>query len=219
MINISIQFFGGRGGGGSGGARGGGRSGGGAAGASEQTWDSSHTARQDFYDAGNFKDLTATDFNKNMDKVQGAPVGSTARIRYADKTETYVRKTSGTGWTADTGRTMTNNDVASAAYATTDSKGEAKFDKLYQGNYKLVEVETNPKYILNKAEFDVNVEYNKSSSVSVENEHKKGNIKVYKIDKDNNRVVLGNVEFDLSLGQTEDGKGCFSCCQWSRAGV
>ena len=81
--------------------------------------------------------------------------------------------------------------------ATTDSKGEAKFDKLYQGNYKLVEVETNPKYILNKAEFDVNVEYNKSSSVSVENEHKKGNIKVYKIDKDNNRVVLGNVEFDL----------------------
>ena len=81
--------------------------------------------------------------------------------------------------------------------ATTDSKGEAKFDKLYQGNYKLVEVETNPKYILNKAEFDVNVEYNKSTSVSVENEHKKGNIKVYKIDKDNNRVVLGNVEFDL----------------------
>lgn len=122
MIKISIQYFGGRGGGGSGGARGGGRAGGGAAGASEQTWDSSHTARQDFYDAGNFKDLTATDFNKNMDKVQGAPVGSTARIRYADKTETYVRKTSGTGWTADTGRTMTNNDVASAAYATTGAK-------------------------------------------------------------------------------------------------
>lgn len=81
--------------------------------------------------------------------------------------------------------------------ATTDENGVATFDKLYQANYKLVEVETNPKYILNKAEFDVPVEYNKTAKVDVENEHKKGNIKVYKIDKDNNRVVLGNVEFDL----------------------
>jgi uncharacterized surface anchored protein len=81
--------------------------------------------------------------------------------------------------------------------ATTDKNGIATFDKLYQGNYKLVEVETNPNYVLNTAEFDVNVEYNKTSSVNIENEHKKGNIKVYKIDKDNNRVVLGNVEFDL----------------------
>lgn len=46
-------------------------------------------------------------------------------------------------------------------------------------------------------EFDVPVEYNKTSDVNVENEHKKDNIKVYKIDKDNNRVVLENVEFDL----------------------
>ena len=81
--------------------------------------------------------------------------------------------------------------------ATTDKNGVATFDKLYQANYKLVEVETNPKYILNKAEFDVSVEYNKTAKVDVENEHKKGNLKVYKIDKDNNRVVLGNVEFDL----------------------
>lgn len=81
--------------------------------------------------------------------------------------------------------------------ATTDKNGIATFDKLYQGNYKLVEVETNPNYVLNTAEFDVNVEYNKTSSVNIKNEHKKGNIKVYKIDKDNNRVVLGNVEFDL----------------------
>lgn len=26
---------------------------------------------------------------------------------------------------------------------------------------------------------------------------KKGNLKIYKVDKDNNRVVLGNVQFDL----------------------
>ena len=68
---------------------------------------------------------------------------------------------------------------------------------MYQGEYKLVEVETNSKYVLKNVEFDVPVEYNKTSDVNVENEHKKGNIKVYKVDKDNNRVVLGNVEFDL----------------------
>lgn len=81
--------------------------------------------------------------------------------------------------------------------ATTNEQGIATFDKLYQSNYKLVEVETNPKYILNKVEFDVKVEYNKTSKCDIENEHKKGNIKVYKVDKDNNKVVLGNVEFDL----------------------
>ena len=57
--------------------------------------------------------------------------------------------------------------------ATTNEQGIATFDKLYQGNYKLVEVETNPKYILNDMEFDVPVEYNKTSDVNVENEHKK----------------------------------------------
>ena len=34
-------------------------------------------------------------------------------------------------------------------------------------------METNPKYILNDMEFDVPVEYNKTSDVNVENEHKK----------------------------------------------
>lgn len=88
-------------------------------------------------------------------------------------------------------------DGTDVGTATTDKNGVATFEKLYQANYKLVEVETNPKYILNTTEFDVPVEYNKTAKVDVENEHKKGNIKVYKIDKDNNRVVLGNVEFDL----------------------
>lgn len=79
----------------------------------------------------------------------------------------------------------------------TDKNGVAIFDNLYQGKYKLIEIETNSKYILNKSEIDINVEYNKTTTVNVENEHKKGNIKVYKVDKDNHKVVLGNIEFDL----------------------
>ena len=47
----------------------------------------------------------------------------------------------------------------------------------------LKETETNEKYILNTNEFSVDVEYNKTSTLNIENEHKKGNVKVYKIDK------------------------------------
>lgn len=92
---------------------------------------------------------------------------------------------------------LTKEDGTVVGNATTDKNGVATFSKLYQGNYKLIETETNPKYVLNTKEFDVNVEYNKTTEITVENEHKKGNIKVYKVDKDNNKVALGNVEFQL----------------------
>ena len=68
---------------------------------------------------------------------------------------------------------------------------------MYQGNYVLKEISTNPNYILSEKSFDVNVEYNQTNTQTITNEHKKGNIKVYKIDKDNKKVVLGNVEFKL----------------------
>lgn len=123
MLKISIQYFGGRGGKGSGGSRGGGRAGGGASGgAPEQTWDSSHTARQDFYSAGNYKALQGNDFSKDLAAAENAPVGSTARIRYADKTEQYARKTAENTWTSDTGSRLTNNDLASAASPATGAK-------------------------------------------------------------------------------------------------
>lgn len=92
---------------------------------------------------------------------------------------------------------LVKSDGTIVETVTTGKDGIATFDKLYQANYKLVEVGTNPKYILNNTEFEVNVEYNKTSVMNIENEHKKGNIKIYKVDKDNGKVVLGNVEFNL----------------------
>ena len=83
------------------------------------------------------------------------------------------------------------------ARATTNNKGIATFTNLYQNSYVLKEISTNEKYILNKMEFDVNVTYNKTTTINVENEHKKGNLKVYKVDKDNNKIALGGVKFEL----------------------
>lgn len=92
---------------------------------------------------------------------------------------------------------LLKSDGTVIANATTDRNGNASFSKLYQNSYILKEVATNEKYILNTEEFNVNVNYNKTTNITIENEHKKGNIKVYKVDKDYNKVVLGNVKFDL----------------------
>ena len=41
------------------------------------------------------------------------------------------------------------------------------------------------------------MQYSKETDIEIENEHKKGNLKLYKVDADNNKISLGNVEFDL----------------------
>lgn len=80
---------------------------------------------------------------------------------------------------------------------TTNANGEAYFNNLRIGNYKLKEIKTKPNYILNTAIFDVEVEYNKTTIQNVVNDYKKGNLIVHKVDKDNHKIPLGNVIFDL----------------------
>ena len=92
---------------------------------------------------------------------------------------------------------LTKADGTVVANATTNSNGVATFSGLYQDNYKLTEISTNDKYVINKATSDVNVEYNKSTTQNITNDHKKGNLKIYKVDKDNHKIALGNVQFDL----------------------
>ncbi len=92
---------------------------------------------------------------------------------------------------------LSKADGTIIANATTNKNGETSFSNLYQGNYILKEISTDDNYILNETNFNVNVEYNKTSEIVITNEHKRGNLKIYKVDKDNNKVGLGNVKFDL----------------------
>ena len=94
-------------------------------------------------------------------------------------------------------------DGTEVARATTDSEGVAVFQGLYQNDYVLKELETNKDYVLSKVEFDVNVEYNKTTRTEIENEHKKGNLKIYKVDKDNHKIALGKVSLDLYSKEIE----------------
>ena len=79
----------------------------------------------------------------------------------------------------------------------TDSNGIAIFNNLYQGTYKLKEIESNEEYIKDDTVYEINTEYNKQSTKTITNIHKKGNLKITKVDKDNPDITLGAIEFDL----------------------
>ena len=92
---------------------------------------------------------------------------------------------------------LQKQDGTIVANATTNSDGEATFGTLYQGNYILKEIATNDNYVISEMDFNVNVEFNKTTEITVTNEHKKGDLTLYKVDKDNNKIALGGVVFDL----------------------
>lgn len=86
---------------------------------------------------------------------------------------------------------------------TTDENGKIEIPNLYQGLYYAKETKSNENYILNHDnEYSINVEYNKTSTIDIENEHKKGNLEILKVDKENNNITLGNVGFELYNEET-----------------
>lgn len=86
---------------------------------------------------------------------------------------------------------------------TTNDKGEIVLTKLKQGTVILKEIKSNTEYILDNNEIEINIGYKEEKSKEITNKHKKGNIKIIKVDKDNNDLTLGGVEFDLLNNQGE----------------
>ena len=75
--------------------------------------------------------------------------------------------------------------------------GEITIEKLKQGKVKTTETKTREEYILNEEKQEIILEYDDSKELTVENEHKRGDLKVYKIDADNNKINLGGIRFAL----------------------
>lgn len=97
----------------------------------------------------------------------------------------------------DTTYELTKEDGTVIGRATTDSTGNLTFYELYQNNYILKEIKSNDDYVISQESVNIKATYNKVTEVTLENKHKTGNLKVYKVDKDNHKISLGNVEFDL----------------------
>lgn len=81
-------------------------------------------------------------------------------------------------------------------YTTTD-EGKITASGLRPGKVIVTELETQDKYILDTTPVEVDLEYNQVKTLNLTNEHKRGNLKIYKVDKDNHKITLGNVKFDL----------------------
>ena len=80
---------------------------------------------------------------------------------------------------------------------TTNNDGKIIIENQKPGLYIIKEIETNSKYNLLKDEMKVQLRYNETKEITIENELKKGNIKVVKVDKDNNKIKLEGVKFQL----------------------
>ena len=85
---------------------------------------------------------------------------------------------------------------------TTDQNGEINVENLPVGEYKVIEKESNKWYNL-ADEIKIKVDFNKTAETTIVNELKKGQIKVIKVDKENNEVKLKGVKFEV---QDKDGK-------------
>ncbi len=79
----------------------------------------------------------------------------------------------------------------------TDDKGKLKFQNLYPGKYKVIELETDEKYILDKTPIEVELQYDETKDLVITNELKKGQIKLVKIDEDNKEIKIEGAKFEL----------------------
>ena len=81
--------------------------------------------------------------------------------------------------------------------ATTNSNGEIIFNNLYQDEYIIKEIKSNDNYELKKETIKISAKYNKIIEQIVTNKHKTGDVKIYKVDKDNRKITIKGVEFEL----------------------
>lgn len=87
---------------------------------------------------------------------------------------------------------------------TTNEQGEAITKLLpIDQNYLIQEISTKENYVLSKDTKTVTLSEDKITDITFENEKKKGQIRVIKVDAENNEVKLANVEFNVL---NKDGK-------------
>ena len=92
---------------------------------------------------------------------------------------------------------MRYEDGTNIGNFTTDKNGIITINNLRQGKIIVTEVSTTNEYILDTTPHTVELEYNQLKTIELTNKHKKGILKIIKVDADDNNLTLGAVEFDL----------------------
>ena len=79
----------------------------------------------------------------------------------------------------------------------TDNMGIVRFSNLYQGEYKIKEIKASNDYKLNNDEIPIIIHYGEEKVVHITNKKETGKIKIIKVDKDNKKIGIPNVVFEI----------------------
>lgn len=92
---------------------------------------------------------------------------------------------------------ITNEQYEEIGKYTTNQDGIIKIENLKPGIVSIKEIKTEEEYVLNSEEIQVELQWGKTSEVQIENERKKGSLKIIKTDLENKEIKLEGVEFEL----------------------
>ncbi len=90
-----------------------------------------------------------------------------------------------------------NEKQEKIAEVTTNANGLATLENMAPQTVTVKEIQVPEPYIVTNEEKQVKLEWGKVANVTFQNERKKGNLKVIKVDAENHEIPLENVEFEL----------------------
>lgn len=79
----------------------------------------------------------------------------------------------------------------------TDEKGKINIQNIKPGNIQIKEVETNKNYILDSKTNYLKLEYDETKKITLENEKKKGSIKIIKVNANDNTIRIPGAKFEI----------------------
>ena len=90
-----------------------------------------------------------------------------------------------------------NKEGKKIGESVTDKDGIARINDITPQIVKIKEIKVPEEYVLSKDEKEIMLEWGKTAQVFFENRKKKGQIEIYKVDKENNKIKLEGVEFNV----------------------
>ena len=113
-----------------------------------------------------------------------------ASIKVFKKDEETMKSISGVKYAL-----KVNNEIIDTKK--TDDEGKIVFENLYPGEYIVEEIASNENYIISNEKHAIKLKYNDEIVKELTNKHKKGSLKITKVDKDDNKLTLGGIKFNL----------------------
>ncbi len=98
---------------------------------------------------------------------------------------------------ANTSFELRNQNGETIDTLVTNENGYAKAENIVAGSYQLVEVSANNDYIKNDTPITIEIQPGQTKTIELTNEHKKGSLKIVKVDSRDQKTPIPNVEFEI----------------------